>query len=131
MISSNVASLNSHKVFLLRFIDFHFSLSDLKNEVDLYIKNNYRVMACSWTFLWLLWIGLVAVLLFALRGPLKITESLESGTNYILKEISTLSVVSATSYFNNLTPKFYVALTGTSSLVSGIILIFEWWYFKK
>lgn len=36
-------------------------------------------MACSWTFLWLLWIALVAVLLFALRGPLKISESLESG----------------------------------------------------
>lgn len=74
-------------------------------------------MAWSWTYLWGLWFLIVFALVYMMRGPLRIMEIIES-------------LLAASSYFSNLTPKFYVALTGTSSLVSGVILIFEWWYFK-
>jgi len=69
----------------------------------------------SWTYLWAAWGLSVAFVLFYLRGPLKISENLGM----------------ATMFLSTLTPKFYVALTGTSSLISGLILIFEWWYYRR
>ncbi|CAO2602742.1 Suppressor of tumorigenicity 7 protein-like [Lemmus lemmus] len=69
----------------------------------------------SWTYLWTVWFFIVLFLVYILRVPLRINDNL-----------STVSM-----FLNTLTPKFYVALTGTSSLISGLILIFEWWYFRK
>ncbi|XP_073475932.1 suppressor of tumorigenicity 7 protein isoform X1 [Aquarana catesbeiana] len=72
-------------------------------------------MVWSWTYLWTVWFFFMLFLVYILRVPLKINDNL-----------STVSM-----FLNTLTPKFYVALTGTSSLISGLILIFEWWYFRK
>lgn len=69
----------------------------------------------SWTYLWAFWFLLVVFVIYYLRGPLRIGEN----------------IAMATMFLSTLTPKFYVALTGTSSLISGLILIFEWWYFRK
>lgn len=72
-------------------------------------------IAWLWVYLIVLWFALVCFVAYMLKGPLRIGENLAF----------------VYMFLNNLTPKFYVALTGTSSLISGLILMFEWWYFKK
>lgn len=69
----------------------------------------------SWTYLLMLWFLLIMFLIWFLRAPLRLHENLDQ----------------LGFFMNSLTPKFYVALTGTSSVISGIILILEWWYFHK
>uniref|UniRef100_F7BMY3 Protein ST7 homolog n=1 Tax=Ciona intestinalis TaxID=7719 RepID=F7BMY3_CIOIN len=95
--------LEKLKSLILRPWNF---LRFLISEIDL---------SWSWGYLWGIWLLLVAILVYFLRAPLKLSDN-----------INAMSV-----FISSLTPKFYVALTGTSSLLSGIILIFEWWYFRK
>ncbi|XP_073413398.1 suppressor of tumorigenicity 7 protein-like isoform X1 [Dendrobates tinctorius] len=68
-----------------------------------------------WAHVWLLLPVAGLLLLYHFRAALRLYEA----------------VLSVTGFINTLTPKFYVALTGTSSLISGLILIFEWCYFRK
>ncbi|XP_044303180.1 suppressor of tumorigenicity 7 protein-like isoform X2 [Varanus komodoensis] len=58
---------------------------------------------------WARTLGLVASLglLYFLRGPLRLRDNLAA----------------VTVFLSTLTPKFYVALTGTSSLISGLIFV--------
>ncbi|XP_068125837.1 suppressor of tumorigenicity 7 protein-like isoform X2 [Hyperolius riggenbachi] len=75
-----------------------------------------KVCLCRyWIYAWLLLLLAGLFLLYHFRASLQLYET----------------VLAVTLFLNTLTPKFYVALTGTSSLISGLILIFEWCYFRK
>ncbi|KAG7252832.1 hypothetical protein CRUP_027750, partial [Coryphaenoides rupestris] len=63
-------------------------------------------LSWSWTYICFIWFGMVLIMIYVLRSPLKLQETFTS----------------ASVFLNTLTPKFYVALTGTSSLISGLIL---------
>uniref|UniRef100_A0A8C4SGB8 Suppression of tumorigenicity 7 n=1 Tax=Erpetoichthys calabaricus TaxID=27687 RepID=A0A8C4SGB8_ERPCA len=93
---------------------FRFPLSVPPSGTGL-LEQLKSCIVCSWTYLWTVWFFVMLFLVYILRVPLRINDNL-----------TTVSM-----FLNTLTPKFYVALTGTSSLISGLILIFEWWYFRK
>lgn len=93
-----------------------FMTSAAENIWDTFKSSSQSfVRLWSWNYLWLIWISLVVFLVYFFREPLKLIEN-----------ISAMSI-----FLGSLSPRFYVALTGTSSLISGIILIVEWWYFRK
>uniref|UniRef100_A0A673Z3V2 Suppression of tumorigenicity 7 like n=1 Tax=Salmo trutta TaxID=8032 RepID=A0A673Z3V2_SALTR len=64
-------------------------------------------LSWSWTYICAVWFAMVLTMIYVLRSPLKLQDTLTS----------------ASVFLNTLTPKFYVALTGTSSLISGLILV--------
>jgi len=92
--------------------------SEIKSEDCSHTPIFYRLQSwiCwSWKYLWGIWFFLTVFFVWALRGPLQLKENISIASIYLAK----------------LTPKFYVALTGTSSFISGFILLCEWWYFRK
>ena len=115
----------------------------------IHLRNFKNWIVWSWTYLWAFWFLLVVFVLYYLRGPLKISENIGMGKLYTclcslwdwidtlsarlgsidmkvklnMTVICFLSNSTATMFLSSLTPKFYVALTGTSSLISGLILV--------
>ncbi len=81
-----------------------------------------NLLSLAWTYVCLSCIVIIGIIAYFYKSHDKISEN-------NVPIASTQAHI--TMFFNTLTPKFYVALTGTSSLISGLILIFEWWYFKK
>ncbi|XP_042728413.1 suppressor of tumorigenicity 7 protein isoform X1 [Lagopus leucura] len=101
--------------FFFFFLFFFFLLKNMAEAGTGFLEQLKSCIVWSWTYLWTVWFFIMLFLVYILRVPLKINDNL-----------TTVSM-----FLNTLTPKFYVALTGTSSLISGLILIFEWWYFRK
>lgn len=95
--------------------------SNVVHPVDVTMESNTVLskvqswISWSWRYLCGIWFLLIMLLVWVLRGPLRLKDNLNL----------------ASAAMSTLTPKFYIALTGSSSFISGIILLFEWWYFRK
>ncbi|XP_065670742.1 suppressor of tumorigenicity 7 protein homolog isoform X3 [Hydra vulgaris] len=86
----------------------------------------YNFLIISFEYIFKFWFLVFFMIVWFLREPIKLADASNTG-----ERKNKYVVYLVIMFLSTLTPKFYVALTATSSFLSGLILIFDWWYFCK